>query len=368
MLASVCRCPAAMAAPPFLFPISRTGCSQTRSYVQQRATRTAQSQQTTTAPSSTAQVKNRSFPSSSTTKHATSPQPTTAKVDEKGFAKLRQQKMLRELEESGDQLEMVRLAAAAGIDPYANKATLLDLRIPPKINSFQTLKDSLSNNLQNILSMYRLAYDFAFPGIITKWRLSPQLFRAKSTSDKAWVAPFRLELLDVYKRINQAIASGDRKTLRSLTAYEYQAHASALLQRNVQRQKQTGLRAQWTLHHLLTPVQILSLRAFPFYSAPEEPKYGNRNCIQALVRFESLQTLVLKDPNGRIVKPDGKVVDREEEERMMRGQGKVGDWRPEPKRVLEYLVCENKMFYPDGWYVRDQMFEGVKPKFSQSLV
>ncbi|OCB90026.1 hypothetical protein A7U60_g2788 [Sanghuangporus baumii] len=255
--------------------------------------------------------------------------------------------MLRELEESGDQLEMVRLAAAAGLDPYASKATLLDLRIPPKINSFRTLKDSLSNDFQNMLS--------------------PQLFRAKSTSDKAWVAPYRLELLDVYKRINQAIASGDKKTLKSLTAYEYQAHAFALLQRNVQRQKQTELTSHWTLHHLLTPVQILSLRAYPLYSAPEEPKYGNRNCVQALVKFESLQTLVLRDPKGRIVKPDGEAVDREEEERMMRGQGKVGDWRPEPKRVLEYLVYENKMFYPDGWYVRDQIFEGVKPKFSQSL-
>ncbi|KAL5522998.1 hypothetical protein ACEPAF_1265 [Sanghuangporus sanghuang] len=364
MLASVYRHPAPVTAFSFLFPISRTGCPQTRSYVQQRATRT---QTTTTVPSPTAQVKNRSFPPSSTTKNAASPPPISAKVDEKEFAKLRQQKMLRELEESGDQLEMVRLAAAAGLDPYASKATLLDLRIPPKINSFRTLKDSLSNDFQNMLSMYRLAYDFAFPGIITKWRLSPQLFRAKSTSDKAWVAPYRLELLDVYKRINQAIASGDKKTLKSLTAYEYQAHAFALLQRNVQRQKQTELTSHWTLHHLLTPVQILSLRAYPLYSAPEEPKYGNRNCVQALVKFESLQTLVLRDPKGRIVKPDGKAVDREEEERMMRGQGKVGDWRPEPKRVLEYLVYENKMFYPDGWYVRDQIFEGVKPKFSQSL-
>lgn len=55
--------------------------------------------------------------------------------------------------------------------------------------------------------MFRLASDFAFPGIVSKWRFSPQLFRAQSTSEKAWVAPYRHELLDIYTHINQAIAS-----------------------------------------------------------------------------------------------------------------------------------------------------------------
>ena len=100
--------------------------------------------------------------------------------------------------------------------------------------------------------------------------------------------------------------SGDVKTLRALTAYEYQSHANALLQRNLKRTKQTGITAHWDLHSLLSPVKILSLRAFPLYSAPEEPRHGNRNIVQALVRIESLQTLILRDARGRIVKPDGK--------------------------------------------------------------
>lgn len=55
-------------------------------------------------------------------------------------------------------------------------------------------------------SMYRLASDFAFPRIVTKRRLHPQIFAAKSTKDSAWVAPFRQDILQRYKRINEAIA------------------------------------------------------------------------------------------------------------------------------------------------------------------
>ena len=117
-----------------------------------------------------------------------------------------------------------------------------------------------------------------------------------------------------------------------------------------------GLTAEWSLTKLLSPVKILSLRAFPLYTAPEEPSYGNRNVAQALVRFETLQTLTFRDAKGRIVKPDGTPA--------VSADGKE-EWKPEPRRVLEYLICENKMFYKDGWYVRDQVFEGVKPKFKQ---
>ena len=55
-------------------------------------------------------------------------------------------------------------------------------------------------------SMFRLASEFAFPGKMTKWRFHPQLFKARSTDEKAWVAPFREEFLGLYERINKAIA------------------------------------------------------------------------------------------------------------------------------------------------------------------
>ena len=54
--------------------------------------------------------------------------------------------------------------------------------------------------------MYRLAEDYAFPGKATKYRLHPQIFRAKSTKDNAWVAPYRDEIWRIYLAVNKAIA------------------------------------------------------------------------------------------------------------------------------------------------------------------
>lgn len=141
--------------------------------------------------------------------------------------------------------------------------------------------------------------------------------------------------------------SGDARLLREVTAYEYQDHAMQLLRRNAQR---TGDRSySWKLHSLVSPVRILSLRAFPAYYAQQEPTVGNRMCAQAVVRFETLQSLTVMDRKGQVIKPDGSVAEP--------------GWEPEPKKVLEYLVFENKMFYRDGWYARDQIFEGVRANF-----
>lgn len=127
MLASVGRRTPSAVLLPFLFPLSRVGYSQTRGYAQQRTARTPRStpRQSTTKPSPTAQVKNRSLPSSSAAKDATSVPKLGVKADEDDFKKLRQQERMREMEKSGEQLEIIRLAAASGVDPFANKAPLL---------------------------------------------------------------------------------------------------------------------------------------------------------------------------------------------------------------------------------------------------
>ena len=122
-----------------------------------------------------------------------------------------------------------------------------------------------------------------------------------------------------------------------------------LMRRNAQR---AGERTYtWKLHSLVSPVRILSLRAFPAYYAQQEPAFGNRNCVQAVVRFETLQSLPARNRKGQVIKPDGSVAE--------------AGWEPEPKRVLEYLVFENKMFYRDGWYARDQMYEGIQAKYKR---
>ena len=38
---------------------------------------------------------------------------------------------------------------------------------------------------------------------------------------------------------------------------------------------------------------------------------------------------------------------------------------PQKKRVIEYLVMENRLYNTDGWYVRDQMYEGVRGTFTK---
>ncbi|KAI5121716.1 hypothetical protein M0805_002109 [Coniferiporia weirii] len=347
---------------PLLSPSFVLPRGQARWYAQQRTARTPRSaaQASTTNPSPTSQLKNRTLPptassaagvSSAPSARPTGSAPVVPKSDGQAFHRVRQAVLAREMEQSGQQLEMLRMSMSSGMDPWSSKAMLMDLRIPSKPTSFRALRDNWRNSIQNILSMFRLATDFAFPGVLTKWRIHPQLFRTKSTRDNGWVAPYRQEMLDAYIRINQAIASGDSKTLTKLTAYEYQEHAVRLLHRSMARASETKRTYTWSLNKLISPVRIVSLRAYPLYHGAEEPKYGNRNCVQAVARFETMQTLTIRNARGQVLRPDATVAEE--------------GYTPEPRRVLEYLLFENKMFYRDGWYVRDQMFEGVKPKFRE---
>ena len=51
-----------------------------------------------------------------------------------------------------------------------------------------------------------MADDRGFPEIAKTSPWSWQIFRAKSTSDSAWVAPIRRAALDTYTKLNQAVA------------------------------------------------------------------------------------------------------------------------------------------------------------------
>lgn len=433
----ICRRQNAVALP-FLLPkgvesrrASATRQLGVRTYAQKRSARTPQSvpQQSTTNPSPTSQVKNRDTStfgnaasagaSTSSAKKVSSPIVASGKVgkvaagarpglpsstDAKIFAKMRQTDFAREMERQGSQLDIVRMSMAAGHYPWDEKTELMDLRIPEK--GFRGWSDNLKNNIQNMISMYRLAEDYAFPGIPTNYRLHPQIFRAKSTSDKAWVLPYRKELWDIYVRVNRALTTCDRGVISRYTSYEYREHATTLLNKNVdifKRHLPTYTRKgelpsryfEWNMHTEWSttappssqqkrqslvvkppPVQILSLRAFPLYSAPKEPNYGNRNCVQALVKFDTIQSLTMRDAKTKeVISPDGKSIEKERFDEMVReamdkarkglpinGSGEEVGWNP-VKRVVEYLVFENKMFYPDGWYIRDQVYESVKPRF-----
>lgn len=57
-----------------------------------------------------------------------------------------------------------------------------------------------------VSSMRMMADDRGFPDIAKTSPWSLQIFRAKSTSDSAWVAPIRRAAMDTYTRLNRAVA------------------------------------------------------------------------------------------------------------------------------------------------------------------
>ena len=155
---SLCRRRQNAIALPFLLPkavgagkyeVPGLTVSGVRTYAQKRVARTPQSvpQRTTTNPSPTSQVKNRNVPGTTsatgagagaatgstkatqapkpvlTTSGAPKPAPKT--FDEKAFTKVRQADLMREMERSGSQLDMVRLSIAQGMYPWDQKAELM---------------------------------------------------------------------------------------------------------------------------------------------------------------------------------------------------------------------------------------------------
>jgi len=92
------------------------------------------------------------------------------------------------------------------------------------------------------------------------------------------------------------------------------------------------------------------MRAVPGHFGTNEPAAGNRLVVQILVRFETLQSLEMQNRHGQRLLSNGNVAS-------------PSDPPPEPRRVLEYIVFENKMWYPDGWIIRDQVYEGVQGNY-----
>ncbi|KLO13326.1 hypothetical protein SCHPADRAFT_904269 [Schizopora paradoxa] len=319
-----------------------------RGYAQQRVARTPQSapQQSTSKPSPTSQVKNRS-------------------LDTNAAQRVFQQKKAVS-ENQGVEALLPAMLAMRGTDLWAQKFPLLDLRIPRSykdltktpngaigipVSLWRTISENSRNRWQNILSMFRMATEFSFPGRITKRRFSPQLFMTQSTKPTAWIAPVRGELLKVYKEMNQAIASGDEKTLKRITSYEFQTHALSLVRKKL-KTTASDRTFVWKLHEEIQPCRIVSLRAVPGHFGNSEPAIGNRLVIQLLARFEMLQSLEMQNKHGQRILPNGKLAT-------------AADPPPEPRRVLEYLVFENKMWYADGWIVRDQVYEGVQGNYRE---
>ncbi|KAF9010029.1 hypothetical protein BDQ17DRAFT_1347384 [Cyathus striatus] len=200
----------------------------------------------------------------------------------------------------------------------------------------QKFKSNIFNEVKNAVALYTLASHNSLPGLdfsnvgkLDKFMRWPLLvFDTRSVKPKSWLAPLRAEALRTYKQLNTAIASGDKKTAHSLTTTAHKTRVTELMNKYG---KENGYTYIWRFHREVVPTQVLSIRTVEGYLANEEPKFGNRMLIHALVKFDTEQSLQIYDRNGRpLHKPR--------------------------KRVTEYLVMEKRMWYDMPWVFRDQMW------------
>ncbi len=146
--------------------------------------------------------------------------------------------------------------------------------------------------------MYRLASENAFPGVKIKYRMSLPLFRIHTSP---WLAPFRQTALETYKQLQQAVAllvpsfllpllstdtifRGDDKPIKKLAISDYKVQLLKL----VHAQDPSRVYV-WKFHGEKAPCKVVSIRAIQAHLGKEDPKFGNRLLVQALVKFDTLQ-------------------------------------------------------------------------------
>ncbi|RXW21525.1 hypothetical protein EST38_g4318 [Candolleomyces aberdarensis] len=208
---------------------------------------------------------------------------------------------------------------------------------------------NLLNGAKNMMSMLYLAGDNAIPGVnlgrVPWYKSFGWIFKAwrvKSTKDNTWIAPLRQIALDTYRDLNQMVASGNVKGVKALTAAEYQAE----LLRRVKKQP-SNLTFKWNLEGVVSPIQIVSLRVAQYHMGKEDPKFGSRYLVHALVKLDTEQSLECYGPRGE---PLHEVP----AEAVKRPNGTIA---AKPKRVTEYLVLEKRLWYDSPWVFREQKWD-----------
>ncbi|THH00474.1 hypothetical protein EW026_g2062 [Hermanssonia centrifuga] len=232
----------------------------------------------------------------------------------------------------------------APFDVWAHPVETFDLHIPtwrsPRkdasiLDHCRAIWSTQANWFRNAINMRTIASKQSFPGVRVKSLWSRDLFRVQSTP---WLAPFREIALVSYKQLNQALAAGDDKTIKKLSAVSYQDHLLKVL-----RTQDLTKKYAWTFHGEKEPCKVVSIRAFPAHMGKEDPTFGSRLLIQALVRFDTLQSLQVYSRKGTLLAGDGK-----------------------PKHVVEYLVFQKRMWYDTPWVIRDQLFDSLEGKYKMS--
>ncbi|KAI0732713.1 hypothetical protein C8Q72DRAFT_816626 [Fomitopsis betulina] len=223
-------------------------------------------------------------------------------------------------------------------DPWAQPVDTFDLVIPGIIskkpgatlsNHLDAVKATFRNWFRNVMSMRMMADDQGFPGIAKPTPWSLQIFKAKSTSDSAWVAPIRKATLDTYAKINKAVAERDEATIKELSIGDMRARYLQMA-----RKQDPSRVYKWHLLGERTPCRILSVRAVPANMG--QAVSSSRLLTQVLVRFDTLQSLEVYSKRGSLL------------------------YKQDPRAVVEYLVLQRRMWYNSPWVVRDVLYEGLE--------
>jgi len=82
-------------------------------------------------------------------------------------------------------------------------------------------------------------------------------------------------------------SSRDEKEILKWTTFAY--HKQSLELAKTLKSKYRDAKAIWELRREVNPTQVLSLRITEGYLAPENPRFGNRLLVHALVKFDTEQ-------------------------------------------------------------------------------
>ncbi|KAG6837088.1 hypothetical protein H0H93_014980 [Arthromyces matolae] len=158
---------------------------------------------------------------------------------------------------------------------------------------YSQFKENWLNRGKNYTSMVMLATENAIPGVdlssarwwqkyFTQWPW--RLGSTTSIKEDSWLTSLREGALSSYCQLNTALANGDDQAIKRLTTHTYQDHMLKLRKKQQQRSKYL-----WHFHKEVSPARVLSIRANQGYLATDEPKFGNRMMVHALVRIDTEQ-------------------------------------------------------------------------------
>ncbi|EJF59726.1 hypothetical protein DICSQDRAFT_108332 [Dichomitus squalens LYAD-421 SS1] len=244
---------------------------------------------------------------------------------------------------------LYRMSETNQVDVSSAPLDLLDVIIPSwksqKENAtladhWRAFTQTQRNWFWNARSLYLMAQTNSIPGVKVKSAWSRQLFSTSSTKPDTWLAPFRQAVLEVYKQVNEAVATRDEKTLKTLTAGEQQKAYMKLI-----RSQDPRFANVWKFHGERSPAQVVSIRAIEAYYGSTPPRMGSRLAIQAVVRFDTMQSV---------------------ESYSKKTGARVG--ATEPKPVVEYLVFQKRMWYDSPWIIRDRLYEGLDSRLKKPQI